>query len=207
MAGTILEFTQADHHDVVYTTRIGMIFRKTLTLTTEGLWWNNHFVHYNNITSMGWGGIAHIYSFIPTGTTYCISLQDDRDSYPMQIMTRRKSVYKQIVEQLWEHSCSRIMISLLVGLQHGKRYRFANAVIDDKGLYISRRRLLASPEMFYFTWNKVKLWSNNGQLFIGQRYGLFHQLPYASCDNVHILEMMVSSAIARGYEQLSQLLE
>ena len=207
MTGALVEFTHHDHQDSVYTTKIGLIFRKTLTITEEGLRWKNRFIHFNDIAATGWGGLYPIYSFIPTGTIYCILLQDDRDRFPTQIVTRRKSVYKKIVEQLWEHACSRLMISLLVGLQHGKRYRFSSAVIDDRGLYISRPRLLRPSEMFYFTWDRVDLWSNNGQLFIGQRNGLFHQLPYASCDNIHLLEAMVSSAIEHGYDQLSQLLE
>lgn len=206
MAGSIVNISHPDNTDYLYTTKVGLIFRKSLAITTDGIQWKNRFIRFNDIVATGWGGMLHIYNFIPTGTTYYISLQDDRDNYPVCITTRRKSVYKKIVKHVWDYSCSRIAISLLVGLQHGKRYRFASAVIDDQGVYLSHKRWLKSPEMFYFTWDAVDLWSSNGHLFIGQRNGIYHQLPYSTCDNAHILETMVSAAIQKGYRNLSQLL-
>ena len=207
MTGSTLEFTHYNHQDSAYSTRVGVLFRKTLTITAQGIWWKKRFIHFNDVAATGWGGVFHSYSFIPTGTTYYITLQDDRDRYPIQIVTRRKSVYKNIIEHLWERSCSRIIVSMLVGLQHGKRYRFSTAVIDDQGIYLSHKRLFKSPEMFYFTWDNVDLWSSNGQLFIGQRNGIFHALSYQSCDNIHILETIVSEAKQQQHNRLSRLLD
>lgn len=192
---------------LLYETKIGLIFKRTLTITQEGVLWKGRLVRFNEIVSTGWGGTRHSYNGIPTGTVYEIQLDDRQKRMPMRIKTRREAVYDVIVNLIQQYAGIDILTRLLKGLQAGERYIVGSSVVCDDGIHIARKTLFKDPEMLYSPWQYVSLTRQQGLLIIGGANGGTEQLSYKENNNTHIIDYAITMAHKHELERLSDLLQ
>lgn len=189
----------------IYEARIGLLFRRTLILTQEGIHWKNRFVRFNDIASTGWGGTRHIYNGIPTGTVYDIHLDDRTKRVPMTIRTRRKAVYSAIVDIVWKQAGVHILARLLDGLRSGKRYAIGGSMVCDEGIQISRKKLFKDPEVAFFTWQQINVVRQQGNCIIHGSRGFSECLAYNDNNNTHVIDYAIEVARQYGLTRLSDM--
>lgn len=192
---------------LLYEIKIGLIFRRQLTVTQEGILWKGRLVRFNDIISTGWGGTRHYYNGIPTGTVHTIHLDDGKKRNVMTITTRRKAVYSKIVDLVWQYAGVDILTRLLTGLQSGERYVVGASMVTDDGIHITQKRLFKDPQVFFFPWHQVSLARQQGSFIIQGARGISEQLAYNDNNNTHIIDYAITMAKEHGFQRLSDLLQ
>lgn len=206
MTDSSISAQTSDDSLTLYESKIGLIFRRTVTITHKGIHWKGRFVRFSDIASTGWGGTRHSYNGIPTGTVYDIHLDDRQKRRPMQIRTRRKSVYNTIVNAVWQHAGVTILNRLLVGLKAGEHYVVGSAKVSDEGIYIKHKKLFRDMEVRYYPWHQLTLLRQQGMLIIQGERGISEQLPYNENNNTHIIDYAIDMAQQHGLMRLSDML-
>lgn len=190
----------------LYESKIGLIFRHTLTITAEGVHWKGRFMRFSDIISTGWGGTRHSYNGIPTGTVYDVHLDDKKKRRPMQIRTRRKSIYNTLVNTIWQQAGIDLLNRLLTGLKAGERYVVGTSTVSDEGIYIRHKKLFKDTEVHYYPWHQLKLLRQQGSLIIQGDRGISEHLPYNENNNTHIIDYAIDIAQQHGLIRLSDML-
>jgi len=155
----------------------------------------------NKITRVRWGGTSN-----STGTTYSICFGDNRR---MAVVDPGSSgVYEQFVDKLWNAVCVRILTEMLVSLKKGSRYEFGDAVVDDYGVEVTKRKFISSVRV-YGKWYQVRIYNGNGSFILGidGDKNAYSEMPYQEVDNVHILEAAMRMFFKSSNTRLSSLLK
>jgi hypothetical protein len=192
--------------EITYRAELGLIFKDTLAISPNGLQWKETVYPLEKVTRVRWGAIRRSTNGIPTGTDYYITFGDA--TRVSTVETRKSDVFSAFTDRLWPAVCSRLITQMLVGLRQGKKYQFADAIVDDKGIELNRPRFMKSDERVYGTWDEVKVWTHDGSFCIGHKV---HErataaLSYLETDNAHILETAMRTGFKKGVERLSDLL-
>lgn len=192
--------------EITFEADVGAIFKSKLSISPDGISWANQKYPLNQITRVRWGGVRHSVNGIPTGTTYTIAFGDNKTEARVEI--RRQEVYAKFLECLWKAVCVRLMISTLQSLKAGQKIRFGDAVIDDRGVELTKHKFLGS-ERIYCSWDKVQTWSSGGCFIIGSidDKKCYSQISYINIPNTHVLESCISSAFKQGHDRISCLLD
>ena len=192
--------------EISYEADIGILFKKKLKISPEGIQWGKYEFTLDSITRIRWGGTRHSVNGIPTGTTYTIFVGNEYDY--ITIETRQEQVYINFVDRLWKAVGVRILIELLEGLHEGKQFRFKTAIIDDRGIIFEKHKWFGANEHVLCLWKDIVISNPPGTLFISKKYnrGLSVELSYTLDNNVHILDSAINALFKRGGERLSSLL-
>lgn len=193
--------------EITYKTEIGgVLVKKTLAISPQGVQWKNTTIPLDQITRVRWGATRHTVNGIPTGTTHTIYFGDNRRL--MHVETREEAVYHEFIDKLWKAVCVRLWIEMLQGLKEGKRYRFGDAMVDDKGVVITKSGFFSSGEKIYGRWDQIQTWSANGNFVIGIKGDkkASSAISYQDVDNTHILAAAISAGFKDGADRLSDLL-
>lgn len=193
--------------EIVYAAEIGVVFKDTLRLSTAGVEWKKVRYPLEAITRIGWGATRHSVNGIPTGTKYKI-LFGDRQGLS-EVNLGHEPIFTGFVERLWRAVGLRLATELLQGLREGKRYRFGEAVLDDRGVKVPKRRLFRADERVYGTWDRIHVWDADGSFYIGVKGDkkAYAMLPYQEANNAHVLQTVIRAAFKKGSDQLSDLLK
>lgn len=206
MTDTSTSTLTVDAQPALYEAKIGLLFKRRLTITHEGIHWKGRVIRFSDVVSTGWGGTSRSYNGIPTGTVYDIHLDDRQQRTPMRIKTRQKAVYGTVTDIIWQHAGIDILTRLLTGLKSGERYVVGNAVVTDEGIHINRKKLFKAPEAFYFPWQNVQLSRYQGTLTIMGARNISQQLSYNENNNTHIIDRAITIALEHGLTRLSDML-
>lgn len=193
--------------EITYKTEIGgVLVKKTLAISPQGVQWKHTTIPLDQITRVRWGATRHTVNGIPTGTTHTIYFGDNRRL--MHVETRKDAVYDEFIGKLWKAVCVRLWIEMLQGLKEGKRYRFGDAMVDDKGVEITKSGLFSSGEKVYGRWDQIQTWSANGNFVIGIKGDkkASSAISYQNVDNTHILAAAIGAGFKNGADRLSDLL-
>lgn len=194
--------------EITYTAEIGIFFKDTLSISPDGVSWKNKRYPLNSITKVRWGGISQSVNGISTGTIYTIAFGDSKTITDLSL--KKREIYSSFIDKLWRGVCVRILTELLESLKAGNEIRFGDAVINDSGITLVKKKFWGSNETINCNWQQVIIWSSDGCFFIGLKSdrNVYVKLSYISTDNVHILEQAISLAFKKvGIIKLSEILE
>jgi hypothetical protein len=77
-------------------------------------------------------------------------------------------------------------------MRSGKGFNFSTATIWDDGVTLTKTKWFGSDEKIKFGWDKITVWSSNGNLVIGTTdRKLSVELSYMELYNVHVLEQII----------------
>ena len=190
---------------IYYQAEIGLVFRDTLRISTKGVEWKDKCFPLDSIKWVKWGAVNHSVNGVPTGTDYTIAVGDNRSSAVIE--TRKNEIYSTFTDKLWRAVCTRLLTETLTTLKTGKSITIGDAVIDDKGVQLTKHKFFGN-ETEYRDWGKVTYTSSGGSLFITAKDDkkVYVSLPYLSTPNAHILEAIIRLSFKKWTGRLSGLL-
>lgn len=191
--------------EITYQAEIGLVFKNTLRISTNGVEWKGQKIALADITRVRWGAVNHSVNGIPTGTDYTMAVGDNRSE--LVIETRKEDIYSSFTGCLWKAVCVRLMTETLKGLISGQRLSFGGAVIDDNGVQLTKHKFLGSDPA-YRQWSQVTYGSANGSLNITAQDDkkTYISIPYLTTPNAHILETILRLNFKNWKGKLSGLL-
>jgi hypothetical protein len=98
---------------------------------------------------------------------------------------------------------------MLEGLRAGKRYQFGDAILDDRGMEVTKHRTFRANERVRANWSGLQVWSADGSFYIGVKDDkkAYIALPYQAANNAHVLEAAIRMKFKNGDELLSSILK
>lgn len=192
--------------EITYEAEWGLVFRKKLKVSPDGVEWEGKRLPLESITRVRWGGTRHYINGIPTGATYSVFVGTESDGLVIEL-TKNK-IYGEFIEHLWKAVGARLLTEMLEGLRAGKRYRFGNAVIDDYGVEIELVHVFRANEKFRCRWSDLVIGNANGGFFIAmkEKKKVSVDLSYQNEDNVHVLEAAMRVFWKQASARMSDLL-
>jgi hypothetical protein len=192
--------------EIFYQAEIGLVFKDTLRISTKGVEWKDKCFPLDSITWVKWGAVSRSVNGIPTGTDFTIAVGDNRSSAVIE--TRKNEIYSTFTDKLWRSVCVRLLTEALESLKSGKSISFGDAVVDDKGVQLTKHKTWSSNEIVYCEWGQVAYGSAGGSLVISAQDDkkVYVDLPYLTTPNAHILEAMIRLSFKKWTGRLSGLL-
>lgn len=192
---------------IFYSAEIGLVFKETLKIDACGVTWKNKTYRLQDINRVRWGAVRNSINGIPTGTDYTIAFGDN--SSEAVVLTKKEDIYSNFIEKLWKSVGFGIMSSYLESLKSGKEVYIGQAQILDAGPILIRHKMFSSNEKVECSWSQVKIWSYNGDFFIGldgdDKVNV--SVSYMNTPNTHFLEQIIRMAFKKpGLRRLSELL-
>lgn len=187
--------------EITYEAQIGLVFKDTLRIGPNGIEWKNSRYALEAITRVRWGGVRQ-----SSGTDYTIAFGDNRSEVVVQL--RREEVYTTFLDKLWRAVCARLVAETLQALKAGQRLAFADALVDDNGVRLTRHRFLGTEEV-HLPWKEVHYWSADGSLVIASQKDkkTYASISYLEIPNAHILESIIRLSFKKWKGRLSGLLD
>jgi hypothetical protein len=104
--------------------------------------------------------------------------------------------------------CRRLMVDILEVLRAGQTLTFGDAVVNDLGVTLTRRKLFRAKETALAEWAQLQIWSANGMFFIGAQKDkkLYASMSYIDTPNAHLLEHLIRLKFKNTNRTLSALL-
>jgi hypothetical protein len=192
--------------EIFYQAEIGLVFKDTLRISTKGVEWKDKCFPLDSITWVKWGAVSRSVNGVPTGTDYTIAVGDNRSSAVIE--TRKGDIYSNFTDKLWRAVCVRLLTENLETLKSGKSISFGDAVVDDKGVQLTKHKFFGSNESEYRQWGQVTYGSAGGSLQIAAKDDkkVYVDMPYLTTPNAHILEAMIRLSFKKWTGRLSGLL-
>ncbi len=205
--------TAAVHKDewareITYRAEIGVMFKDTLSISTEGISWKGQNFPLDSVTRVRWGGVSHSVNGIPTGTTYTIAFGDRRSESVVEL--KKQDIYSTFIDKLWRAVCVRLLTEMLEALKDGRDLHFGDALLHDDGITLVKRKFLGSNEKVRCSWDQVHVWSADGSFCIGATGDkkVNAGVSYIHSSNTHVLEQAIRMGFKRpGLRRLSELLQ
>jgi hypothetical protein len=193
--------------EISFETQIGLVFKDTLRISPSGIEWKGIHHPLESITGVGWGATRNSVNGIPTGTDHFILFCDSHNV--TRIQTNREQVFATFTDKLWKAVGVRLLTEMLEGLRAGKRYQFGDAILDDRGMEVTKHRTFRANERIRANWSGLQIWSAEGSCYIGLKDDkkAYLALPYQAANNAHILEAAIRMKFKNGNELLSSILK
>ncbi len=191
---------------ITFRTQIGKLVKRDLAISPDGVEWQGKRVPLAAITRVRWGGVSHSINGIPTGTTLTVGVGDNESEVVVSLRDQAK--YQTFLDKLWTAVCRRLMIDILEALRDGQTLTFGDAVVSDTGVTLVRRRLFRASETAFADWFQIKIWSANGQFYIGAQNDkkLYAAMSYIGTPNAHLLEHLLRLKFKNSNRTVSALL-
>lgn len=184
--------------EITYQVEIGVVFRDKFYINPEIIEWKHRVLKISDVKKLKWGAVSN-----NSGTEYRISFSSNNKEE--KIITRRKSIFSNIIDRLWKTAGLNILFQYLSILESGENIVIGGVVISDHGLILEKYSLLSNNKKEFVTWDNVELYSINGNLYISKiGDGKMNcVLSYLDIDNVHILESMIRILFKTSCSRLS----
>lgn len=214
LADIFQERKQAEEHrdewvrEITYSAEIGMFFKDNLSISTDGVSWNQKTFALDSITRVRWGGIRHSVNGVSTGTSYTVAFGDTRSEVVVEL--KSEDIYSTFIGKLWRAVCVRLLVEMLGTLKAGRELRFGDALVHDDGITLVKHKFLGANENVRCPWGQVQLWSADGSLCVSAKDDkkTSVSISYIDTANTHILERAIRMMFEKaGMRRLSELLE
>jgi hypothetical protein len=191
---------------ISFRTELGLIFKDTLAISPRGVQWKNQIFPLDSITRLRWGATRHSVNGIPTGTTYTLCFGDQQ--HLATVETHKEQVFEEFQSKLWKAVAASLLTAMLTGLREGKKYRFADLVLDDMGAEITKHKTFRADERIYGNWSQLHVWSSNGWFVVGLKDDkkAYSQLSYLGTDNARLVEAAIRMKFKNSDPRLSSIL-
>ena len=199
--------TEEWRKEITYEAKMGLLYKKTLRISPEGIEWRGRRWDLDSITRVRWGGTRHSINGIPTGTIYTIVWGDQSGCSSIQL--RKEAIYTNFVDRIWKAVGVRLLTEFLHGLRDGKQYQFGPNVVSDQGMTLERKKFLRRNEWVFCHWNDLVIWNGPGVFCVAKNNErkVAAAFSYQDQDNIHILESAMRLFWKRGGDRLSIVLE
>jgi len=191
--------------DITYETKIGIIFKKDLKISPDGVEYNGKKFALSEITGVRWGGTIKSTNGTTTEIEYSIYIHTPQNN--ISIDTKNENLYSNFTERLWKAVGARLFTQFLEGVKDGSCFSFGSAEICDNGVKLTRNKLFGSEEEFFY-WSQVQALSRSGAYLImsvkDPRFNV--ELDYQHMDNIHMLSVAVGLLKENNLDTLSGLL-
>ncbi|MBM7062830.1 hypothetical protein JQX08_19115 [Pseudomonas sp. UL073] len=194
--------------EITYQAEVGLMFKDTLSISPDGLAWNNQRFPLDTVTRVRWGAVRRSINGIPTGTTYTLAFGDNRSEAVIEL--KKESTYSTFLEKLWRAVVIRLLTELLETLQAGNEVRFGEATLRDDGITLIKHKFLGANEPVRCSWGQVHVWTADGAFFIGAKDDkkTYVGFSYIHAANTHVLEQAIRMAFKKpGMRRLSDVLQ
>ncbi len=188
--------------EITYETRIGILFKDTLSISRAGIQWKGKQYRLEDITWVRWGAVRKSTNGRYTGTDYTIAFGSAQQS--SSIETSKEDIYTSFTDALWKAVCVRMIGEMLIDLRGGKIITFGKVTFTNAGISLTKRRFL-SNEIGFYPWVAVGHSSKNGELEITAQYekNTSATLSYLHTKNAHLLEALIRNRTTKGWATLS----
>jgi hypothetical protein len=189
----------ASADEITYQAEIGLIFKKTLSISPDGITWKNRHYTLDGITHVRWGSVKNSVNAMPLGTDYTIAFGNTQSEAVISL--RRKKVYYIFLDKLWRAVCIRLILDILNSVATGKQIEFGNAVhrliLKNDGITLVRYKFRSEAILNHCTWDQIYMKGYDGNLYIGMLNdkNSYVRLPYLGSANIHILEKIIRMVI------------
>ncbi len=188
---------------ITYQVEIGILFKQTFRISSEGIEWKNKNYSLASITRVRWGGVRQSADVIQ----YTIAFGDSISEAIISLS--REPVFLSIVEKLWLSVGTRLSIDLLGKLRDGEEISIGDVVVKDNSVLLTKHKMFGD-ESVWCSWHDTKIWINDGHFQIGSSTDdkIYSGLSYINVPNVHILERIIRAAFKHppGFNRLSDIL-
>ena len=194
--------------EITYRAEIGLVFKNTLSISPDGVVWNNMSFPLDAITRVRWGGVSHSVNGIPTGTTYTLAFGDDLSEAVIEL--GREDVYSTFIDKLWRAVCVRLLTDSLESLRAGKEIKFGRTILRDDGVTLIKHKFWGLGDAVRCAWHQTHIWSSGGDFYIGLKDDkkTYVSLSYINTPNTHIVEQMIRMGFKKsGMRKLSDVLQ
>lgn len=191
--------------EITYRAEVGLIFKEILSISPDGIAWNNRRFPLDAITRVRWGGVRNSVNGIPTGTNYTIAFGDA--SSEAVVSLRNESTYSTFIDKLWRAIAVRLLTELLETLRAGKEVSLGDALLRDDGITLVRHKFW-NNELVRCAWNEVHVWSADGTFYVGAQNDkkTYVGFSYINTPNTHVLEQAIRTSFKKGGRRLSDIL-
>lgn len=192
--------------EITYSAEVGMVFKDVLSISPEGIVWKDRRYPLESITRMRWGGVRHSVNGIPTGTNYTIAFGDSKSESVIEL--RRGTVFSTFTDKLWRAAGIRLLTEILEALKAGRELTFADALVRDSEVTLTKHKFLGANERVRCTWEQVHVWTADGSFYIGSQQDkkTYAAMSYIHAPNVHLLEQAIRVGFKKGIRKLSDVL-
>lgn len=188
---------------VTFSSEVGLVFKDTLSISPDGVFWKGNRYPLEAITAVRWGAVRHSVNGVPTGTDFTIGFATRGNSTVIKL--KKESIYNGFLEALWRAVCIRLMIEMCETLEEGRSLNFGNIQVEDRGAVLIKHKLFGSNEKIRLSWDEVKLWRADGELVIGSKSDkkTYSSASYMNHWNTHLLDHVISEGFKKGLSKLS----
>lgn len=173
-----------------YRAEIGTFFKDVIAIDENQISWKDEHYPIDSLTRIAWGATRNSVNGVPTGTTYTIRFGDNKST--SHIETRKEDIYSSVVDRLWRTAGVAILTDMCNVMRSGKGFTFSTATIWDDGVTLTKAKWFGSDEKIKFGWDKITVWSSNGNFVIGTTdRKMSVELSYMELYNVHVLEQII----------------
>lgn len=193
--------------ELTFRAEIGVVFKDTLSISTEGISWKDQNFPLDSITRVRWGSVSRSVNGIPTGTTYTIAFGNPTSEAVVEL--KKKDIFNTFTDKLWRSVCVRLLSEMLEALKDGRDLHFGDALLHDDGITLVKRKFLGTNERVRCSWSQVHVWSADGTFCIGaiDDKKLNAGISYIQGPNTHILEQAIRLGLKKpGMRRLSEIL-
>lgn len=190
-------------------TETGPMFNKdTLRISPDGVDWQGRRMPLDSINWVRWGAVRNSVNGIASGISCTIALGDTRSQTQMVIHTKKEDVYDAFLERLGKAVFGRLIEEMLEALKLGERIQFGEAMVDDLGVTLHKRKLFGS-ERTYKRWEEVTHHSYNGALSIIAKNdkNAYANISYIDTPNAHVLEAVIRLSFKKWKGKLSGMID
>lgn len=204
--GEMEKYIEAWKKEITYETNIGVIFKKKLRISPDGVQWKKLNIPLEKITRIRWGGTVN-----STGVTYTTFVGMQRGGITIKLT--KIADFSEFTGRLWKAVGVRLLTEMLEGLRAGEQYEFmckSNYVlINDYGVVLEKHKLFSKNELVHCEWQDLVIGSNDGTFRISKKdeREVKVELPYQEVDNVHVLEAALRVFWKTESTRLSDLLD
>ena len=173
-----------------YRAEIGTFFKDVIAIDENQISWKDERYPIDSVTRIAWGATRNSVNGVPTGTTYTIRFGNNKNT--SYIETRKEDIYSNVIDRLWRTAGVAILTDMCNVMKSGKGFNFSTATVWDDGVTLTKTKWLGSDEKIKFGWDKMTVWSSNGNFVIGTTdRKLSVELSYMELYNVHVLEQII----------------
>ena len=202
-AEQVAEFDRA----ITYTVDIGIIGKHRFDISPAGVRWKGQHFPLEDITRLRWGATRHSVNFIPTGTTFYISIGTDRSSISLQ--PRDKDVYTNIIDRLWRAVGFKVLVGYVNTLKSNGHLIVRDITLRDDCIFLTRHRLMSNDESVAVKWPNVRISTGQGKFMIFDKNNknTFSSFSFQGDDNVFALERLIRMYFEGKKPRLSEVLD
>lgn len=183
---------------ITYSAKIGILFKENVSISPEGITYQERRFALENITHLRWWNANGMYKiFVGTaGSSF-------------QIDTSRQDIFLNLIDRIWKAVGVRLLVEMVRKLRAGEPFAFGSAVIRNDSVVLTRHKTFSANEQVTLSWRNVNVMTEHGRLVIKSRNqgNVYTAIPFQECNNLPVLDMLLSKFLRSGKDTISEMFD